>query len=276
MSRSFRMSHLRKVQECEQVAAVCYRLRGPDIEFLLVRTRGARWTFPKGSAEAGLTLAQAAACEAFEEAGVHGRIEEDSFIRYSRQKFAVNAYLCEVLRLGPPQESGRKRTWFSAEKAKRRLREGRNCKDGVEFARVVDRAVSRIRRLGSATGNSTPVMKQDPLRKARMEASLGADFPGPVENALAVSLARYFRRQSGNLRRTGLVEAAVNAYLSRVAGAKALPPSPAPELNGTAIAPFAQKANRRLRPSDATGKVQFIDSPRQGRSQGQDVKARER
>src|ERR1700683_5047142 len=78
--RFVRLSQLRKLCECEQVAAVCYRLRGTTIEFLLVRTRGGgRWTFPKGSAEPGLTHAQAAALEAFEEAGVHGRIEATSF-----------------------------------------------------------------------------------------------------------------------------------------------------------------------------------------------------
>src|ERR1700685_2958148 len=81
-----RLSQLRKLSECEQVAAVCYRMRGTTIEFLLVRTRGAgRWTFPKGSAEPGLTHAESAALEAFEEAGVHGRIEEASFASYRRR-----------------------------------------------------------------------------------------------------------------------------------------------------------------------------------------------
>ena len=93
-ARSFRLSHLRKLQGCEQVAAVCYRVNGRGIEFLLVQTRGGRWTFPKGGVEPGLTLAQTAALEAFEEAGGHGRIEETSFTRYARRKLAVNAYLC--------------------------------------------------------------------------------------------------------------------------------------------------------------------------------------
>jgi 8-oxo-dGTP pyrophosphatase MutT (NUDIX family) len=151
------LSHLRRLRGCEQVAAVCYRMRGTAVEFLLVQTRGGRWTFPKGSAEPGLTHAQAAALEAYEEAGVHGRIEEESFARYTRRKrgprnaatvdLAVNAHLCEVLWLGPPQEADRNPTWFSAEKAKRRLREDRTSGDGEELARVVDRAVSRIHRL---------------------------------------------------------------------------------------------------------------------------------
>src|SRR5208282_1848348 len=137
--KSLRVSQLFRLCECDQVAAVCYRVRNGSIEFLLVRTRGSgRWTFPKGSAEPGLTHAQAAALEAFEEAGVHGRIEEASFARYVRRggarksaarpgkkEVAVYAHLCEVFRLSPPRESKRNRTWFSAEDAKRRLREGR-------------------------------------------------------------------------------------------------------------------------------------------------------
>jgi 8-oxo-dGTP pyrophosphatase MutT (NUDIX family) len=159
-----RLSHLRKLCECEQVAAVCYQMRDEGIEFLLVRTRSSgRWTFPKGSAEPGLTHAQAAALEAFEEAGVHGRIEEASFARYIRRggarksaksgkkEVAVYAHLCQVFRLSPPKESKRNRTWFSAEDTKQRLREGRRSDDGAEFARVVDRALTRIQKLRSGT-----------------------------------------------------------------------------------------------------------------------------
>jgi 8-oxo-dGTP pyrophosphatase MutT (NUDIX family) len=159
-ARFVRLAHLRKVSECEQVAAVCFRVRKGEIEFLLVRTRGSgRWTFPKGSAEPGLTHAQAAALEAFEEAGVHGRIEEASFARYvprrssvdrsAGKEVAINAHLCEVMRLSPPQESNRSRTWFSVEDARKSLREGRASRDGAEFLRVVDRAVVRIHSLAS-------------------------------------------------------------------------------------------------------------------------------
>lgn len=96
----------------EQVAAVCYRIRKLKIEFLLVRTRKGRWTFPKGGVVGGLTRAQSAALEAFEEGGVHGRIEQASFARYVLRKrrslrpaaVAIEAYLCEVSRLGAPQE----------------------------------------------------------------------------------------------------------------------------------------------------------------------------
>jgi 8-oxo-dGTP pyrophosphatase MutT (NUDIX family) len=193
-----RLSHLRKLSECEQAAAVCYRVRGGEIEFLLVRTRGSgRWTFPKGSAEPGLTHAQAAALEAFEEAGVHGRIEEASFARYVRRRgarksragsgkkeLAVYAHLCEVFRLSPPKESKRNRTWFSAQDAKQRLREGRRSDDGAEFVRVVDRAVRRIQKLSCGAGIvdqpqddrmqqdrlPTDTMLKDALQKVQFEA----------------------------------------------------------------------------------------------------------
>lgn len=155
-ARFFRLAHLRRLRGCEQVAAVCYRVRRGGIEFLLVRTNSGHWTFPKGGAEPGLTHAQAAALEAFEEAGVHGRMEEASFARYVRRKrvgnsvvkkeLAVQAHLCKVSRLEPPQEPDREPTWFSAEKAKRRLGEDRAPDYAAELARVVDRAVARIQR----------------------------------------------------------------------------------------------------------------------------------
>jgi 8-oxo-dGTP pyrophosphatase MutT (NUDIX family) len=182
-AKFLRLAQLRKLRRCEQVAAVCFRVRSTGIEFLLVRTRKERWIFPKGSAEPGLTHAQAAALEAFEEAGVHGRMEEVSFTRYIQRKRAnmrrsaatelsVSAHLCEVLRLGPPQEFNREPTWFSAEKAKRRLREDREPEHGAELARVVDRAVNRIQRLRSVA-NLTPEVrrperqKKDGLQKVR-------------------------------------------------------------------------------------------------------------
>jgi 8-oxo-dGTP pyrophosphatase MutT (NUDIX family) len=167
---------------CEQVAAVCYRVRRGDIEFLLVRTNSGHWTFPKGGAEPGLTHAQAAALEAFEEAGVHGRMEEASFARYVRRKggatrnsaekstrkeLAVQAHLCEVLRLDPPQERNRNPSWFSAEKAKRRLREDRTPDFAAELARVVDAAVRRIRRSRCEVIPATAEPKKDALQKVQ-------------------------------------------------------------------------------------------------------------
>jgi 8-oxo-dGTP pyrophosphatase MutT (NUDIX family) len=223
-----RLAQLRKLRECEQVAAVCYRVRRGGIEFLLVRTRGSgRWTFPKGSAEPGLTHAQAAALESFEEAGVHGRIEEASFARYglrqrgdarnsaarSGDKELVNAHLCEVLRLGTPQEPKRNRTWFSVQDARRRLREGRKRDDGAEFARVIDKAVARIQRLldGTDIVDDQPqtgrvqqdrprreALKKDALQKVQFDF---AEAYGRVEEASSMP---YIRRALVGLRQSSL------------------------------------------------------------------------
>jgi 8-oxo-dGTP pyrophosphatase MutT (NUDIX family) len=164
-------------REREQVAAVCYRVRRLNAEFLLVRTSKGKWTFPKGGVVGGLTRAQSAALEAFEEGGVHGRIERASFTRYILRKrrssqageITIDAYLCEVLRLGTPQELNRTPTWFTAEEAQFRLREGRTTEDAGELARVIDRAVNRIERLSQRSANGRRV-DIDPLQKVLFEA----------------------------------------------------------------------------------------------------------
>src|SRR5580700_3374030 len=222
------LAHLRKLSECEQAAAVCYRVRGHGIEFLLVRTRGGgRWTFPKGSAEPGLTHAQAAALEAFEEAGVHGRIEEASFTGYVRRKrgegknyasrsdekeVAVKAYLCEVLRLSPPQESKRDRTWFSVEDARRLLREGHKNNGGAAFARVVDRAVARIQRLRGRIGLAErPQADRAEPDRPQLHASqkdalqrVQFDFAETYGRGAEVSFTPHIRRRLGDMRRSSV------------------------------------------------------------------------
>jgi 8-oxo-dGTP pyrophosphatase MutT (NUDIX family) len=137
------------------VAAVCYRVKEDEPEFLLVRTRRGRWTFPKGGVDGDATNAEAAAREAYEEAGVKGTIERDPFhwyfhskrdrIRASRAVVPVHAHLCEVERLVAPKEDHRNPTWFNADKARRRLRQNRAPEFASEVVQVIDRAVSRIR-----------------------------------------------------------------------------------------------------------------------------------
>lgn len=248
-----RLSQLRKLRGGEQVAAVCYRVGGGSIEFLLVQTRGGRWTFPKGGVESGLTHAQAAALEAFEEAGVHGRMEEASFAQYSRRKpggkrnsaprSGVNAHLCEVLRLGPPQEFKRNPTWFSAEKTKRRLREDRAPDYGAELARVVDRAVTRIQRLHSETSAAAEVVgkgrrQKDALQQVQFEAFEEAGVFGRME----ASFIRYIRQRGDT--QSAVSEFAVNAYLHQVLRHKVVRSGPARELNGNPTGFSGEKAKR--------------------------------
>ena len=134
------------------VAAVCYRVSENGIQFLLVRTRAGRWTFPKGRVEGDPSRAAAAAREAFEEAGVFGRVESRPIVRYLHTKqdhfhfdeHVVDAHLCEVVRTVPPEEEHRDPTWFDPEKTKRRLGENRKSKYAQELLRVVDHAMVHI------------------------------------------------------------------------------------------------------------------------------------
>jgi 8-oxo-dGTP pyrophosphatase MutT (NUDIX family) len=216
-SGSIRVSQLQRLRDRIKVAAVCYRLDRNGLEFLLVQTRGrGRWTFPKGSIEPGLTHAQSAALEAFEEAGVHGRMEESSFARYvhggrgrknsEAPAVFVNAHLCEVTWLGRPEESGRNPRWFSPEKARRRLQEDRAPEFAADMCRVVDRAVSRIRRL-----RSPEIQADDALRGVRFEA-----FDGPSSySRLHAEFSQYIRHAHGDEQASSGVMA-IRAQLSKV------------------------------------------------------------
>jgi 8-oxo-dGTP pyrophosphatase MutT (NUDIX family) len=136
------------------VAAVCYRVRGGEPEFLLVRTRNGHWTFPKGKVDQDATNAHAAAREAYEEAGVRGSVEPIPFYSYRhckprqlgsrRQVVLVDAHLCKVKHLAPPLEEYRDPTWFSVPKAKRRLQKSRPPEFAAEVISVIDRATERI------------------------------------------------------------------------------------------------------------------------------------
>lgn len=146
----------RSANATSHVAAVCYRVHDGEIEFLLVKTRAGRWTFPKGRVEDDATRAEAAAREAYEEAGVHGRIDPLPFATYLHSKAPhvrtahaecrVDAHLCKVYFLVNPEEDYRNPTWFSPEKAKRRLHSNRRFHYGSELSAVVDRAVDHIAR----------------------------------------------------------------------------------------------------------------------------------
>ena len=153
--RRWKDIHTKSTGERIHVAAVCYRLKSGEPEFLLVRTRSGRWTFPKGGVDGDATSAKAAAREAYEEAGVKGRIEQEPFHWYFHSKPArfrnhqsivpVQAHLCEVARLVQPSENHRDPTWFKAGKARRRLRENRSPELAGEVIQVIDRALVRIR-----------------------------------------------------------------------------------------------------------------------------------
>jgi hypothetical protein len=118
----------------------------------------------------------------------------------------VHAYLCEVVRTGQPHEVERRPTWFPAEKVKRRLREGRSAEDGFELERVVDKAVSRIRRLRSEAAPG------DALQRVWLEISPPPGIHGCMQEA---SLVQYLRGEK-RFTQGPVAEVLVNAHTRKV------------------------------------------------------------
>jgi 8-oxo-dGTP pyrophosphatase MutT (NUDIX family) len=70
-----------------QYAALPFRRRGAMIEVLLITSRDTgRWIIPKGWPIAGLSPQEAAAREAYEEAGLVGRITDQAIGRFHYDK----------------------------------------------------------------------------------------------------------------------------------------------------------------------------------------------
>lgn len=90
----------------EQAGAICLRHRRGRAEVLLIKgLRNGKWGIPKGGVEAGETTSQAAAREAFEEAGVSGRCRQDSIGSFQYRKQGkplpcrVSVHLLEVRKM---------------------------------------------------------------------------------------------------------------------------------------------------------------------------------
>jgi 8-oxo-dGTP pyrophosphatase MutT (NUDIX family) len=83
-----------------QVAALCWRMsarQGPEV-LLITSLNSRRWIVPKGWPEAELTPAENAAREAFEEAGVTGRVSAEPVgnFHYIKEKKDGGGMPCRV------------------------------------------------------------------------------------------------------------------------------------------------------------------------------------
>lgn len=112
-----------------QFAALPYRILNGKVQILLVTSRETgRWLIPKGWPEQGLSALDCAAREAWEEAGIEGRMSETCLGIYSylktlddrdRLPVVVAVFPVKVRRLADkfPEHKDRKRKWFSRKKA---------------------------------------------------------------------------------------------------------------------------------------------------------------
>lgn len=118
-----------------QYAALCWRMHRGQVEVLLITSRDTgRWVIPKGWPMDGMDPADAAAREAWEEAGVTGETMPDALGFYSYDKVmkpghslpcAVAVYPLRVGELADkfPERKERRRKWFVAAKAARKVAE---------------------------------------------------------------------------------------------------------------------------------------------------------
>ncbi len=112
-----------------QSAVIPWRVRDAGIEILLISSRKRkRWVVPKGVKEPALSAAASAAKEAFEEAGIEGRVREPAIGRYRYRKWkgvcTVEVFLMEVVTVHENWlEDYRLRKWVSPEDAVERVDE---------------------------------------------------------------------------------------------------------------------------------------------------------
>ena len=112
----------------KQFAALPYRMRDTALEFLLITTRKKRrWSVPKGWPMKRSAPHQTAAIEAYEEAGVYGRIGKLQIGQFKKRQFKKKRpVLCDV-QIFPlevkgqqgnwPEKNERTRIWVAAREA---------------------------------------------------------------------------------------------------------------------------------------------------------------
>ncbi|MGO4907986.1 NUDIX hydrolase [Pseudorhodobacter sp. W20_MBD10_FR17] len=122
-----------------QFGALCWRAGKSGAEVLLISSRETgRWVIPKGWPMDGRTGPEAAAIEAWEEAGVKGRIDAAKLGHFSYDKTLkrdtknesiqpcmVEVFPLQVEKLATdfPEQRQRRRKWFAPDKAARRVAE---------------------------------------------------------------------------------------------------------------------------------------------------------
>ena len=112
----------------QQGCVVPFRIVDGRLEFCLITTiRSGSWSLPKGFVDAGETPVEAAAREAWEEAGVRGDVDDDSLGSFINTRWGepakVVAYLMQVRRTHEswPEQDQRQRLWCPAEEACERV-----------------------------------------------------------------------------------------------------------------------------------------------------------
>ncbi|HEX8649583.1 MAG TPA: NUDIX hydrolase [Pyrinomonadaceae bacterium] len=113
-----------------QSAVIPYRIIHAETEILLITSRrGKRWIIPKGVIDPGTSAGESAAKEAYEEAGIRGRLSDAPVGEYRYEKWGgictVKVFLLEVQSVLDtwPEVSTRQRQWLTVTDAARLVKE---------------------------------------------------------------------------------------------------------------------------------------------------------
>jgi len=128
----------------KQASAVPFRVVGGVVQLCLITSLSSgRWGFPKGLIDPGETPPETALKEAYEEAGLRGRIVGEPLGEYRYAKWGtmltVTAFLMEVSQCENAwlEADRRQRRWASTDEAARML-------DRRHLVRLLDLAVARL------------------------------------------------------------------------------------------------------------------------------------
>jgi len=117
-----------------QFAALCWRMKNDQLQICLITSRTRqRWIIPKGWPMHKATPAQAAATEAYEEAGLRGEVQDICLGVYTHAKpgkvgnapIVTLVYPLHVTHVHSkwPEKDERRRKWFSQKMAAKKLSE---------------------------------------------------------------------------------------------------------------------------------------------------------
>lgn len=123
-----------------QSAVIPYRVHQGQVELLLITSiRRGRWIIPKGLIEPDLSPAESACKEAWEEAGVTGRVDENPLGSYQFRKsgrtWSVIVFLLQVQTVHErwPEQFQRRRRWLPVSQAVKVVR-GPGLRDLIRLA----------------------------------------------------------------------------------------------------------------------------------------------
>lgn len=105
------------------------RKKNGKLEVLLITTRNKKkWSIPKGIIEPGLSPQHSAEKEALEEAGIEGKVMNQSIGQFNTKKWGgtcvVEMFLMKVTKVYPhwQEDDFRHRKWYSFETAKKKIK----------------------------------------------------------------------------------------------------------------------------------------------------------